>query len=103
MYKDKNNNLTHTFSEEFECPGCGQTMVELGGKFLSTPAWLFFDVNYDNDVKVNCSDVPKTIKVNEFTYKLILCQIRMSHMAHFKGIFLINDKFYLLDEQPKET
>jgi hypothetical protein len=62
--------------------------------FESTPAWLFIDVNYGGgrNEKVNCSEVPKLIKVNELNFNLLYCQIvvnaHSSTAAHFKGIFL---------------
>jgi hypothetical protein len=97
--RDENNSLTHTFSHGSKCPACCQTMIHRGGQFLSTPAWLFFDVNYtDNMVKLNCYEAPLSIRLNELTFKLLCCQIKMSHMAHFKGIFLIEDTFYMLDD-----
>jgi hypothetical protein len=59
FYRDENNNLTNTFSHASKCPGCSKTMIQHLGQFLSTPALLFFDMNYsDKMVKVNCYEVP---------------------------------------------
>jgi hypothetical protein len=100
---DINNNLIHTFSHGYECPLCEQTMNTRKGRFISTPAWLVFDINYkDHSTNVNCYDVPKLITVNEFTFKLLCCQIHTNEAsktsAHFKGIFLIEDIFYMVDD-----
>jgi hypothetical protein len=64
---------------------------------------FFFDIHYKSfDEKVHCSDVPKFIRVNKLTYKLLCCQIIVNAQsktaAHFKGIFLIDDCFFLVDD-----
>jgi hypothetical protein len=82
-------------------------MATRRGRFSLTPAWLFFDVNYrENQNSVNCSDVPKLIIVNELKFKLLCCQIHTNQEsktgAHFKGIFLIDGLFYMIDDLKKD-
>jgi hypothetical protein len=83
--RDENNNFTNTFSHASKCPCCSKTMIQHLGQFLSTPAWLFFDMNYsDNMMKVNCSEVPVSIRVNELKFKLTL---NVSHGSLQGNIF----------------
>ena len=45
--------------------------------------------------------MPKLIKIKDLCFKLLLSQIIIDEnkiTAHFKGIFLINDTFYLIDD-----
>ena len=69
---------------------------------------MFFDFNYSHgsSKKVNCSEVPKELKINELSFKLLCCQIIVNEQsktgAHFKGIFLIDDLFYLIDDLKKD-
>ena len=67
--------------------------------FLSKPAWLLFDVNYLSETeKVTCNQGPQIIKVKEYVFKLLFCQIivneRAGTSAHFKGIFYNYPIFY---------
>ena len=45
--------------------------------------------------------MPKLIIIKDLCFKLLLSQIIIDEnkiTAHFKGIFLINDTFYLIDD-----
>ena len=106
---DANNNLIYELSFGDICPLCNQKMDGNKGRFSSNPAWLFFDVNYNHKSfeKVNCSELPKVIQINELSFKLLCCQIIVNEQskagAHFKGIFLIDDSFYLIDDLKKDV
>ena len=105
---DANNNLIYELSFSDQCPLCKQKMDGNKGRFSLTPAWMFFDFNYSHgsSKKVNCSEVPKELKINELSFKLLCCQIIVNEQsktgAHFKGIFLIDDLFYLIDDLKKD-
>ena len=76
------------------------------GHFLKSPCWLYFDVLYDINEKrtLTCQMLPKSIIKQNFRFKLILAQIIVNggtKNAHFKGIFLINENFFLIDDLQK--
>ena len=101
--RDLNNNIVEQFLYEAQCSVCNIKAENINGSFVSTPIWLFFDIHYKCfDEKVHCSDVPKFIRVNKLTYKLLCCQIIVNAQsktaAHFKEVFLIDDCFLLVDD-----
>ena len=104
MLRDCNNNqvLVFQFSYGDNCVLCSTEMDANKGRFQSPPAWLFFSVNYTrHDQKVNCLDLPKIIKVQDLSFKLICCSIVVNgktSASHFKGIFLIEDQFHMLED-----
>ena len=57
-----------------------------------------------NKETVTCLQLPKHIRVQDLCFKLILAQILVndwSNSSHFKGIFLLNDAFYLVIDLDK--
>jgi hypothetical protein len=53
---------------------------------------------------LTCNQLEKEIKVQNLTFQLLVAQIIFNEnksSAHFKGLFLIDDKFYLIDDLQK--
>ena len=55
---------------------------------------LVFEHNFD----LNLDEVPLCININDKTFKLLYCSIYDSHLEHFRSIFILNSKYYLIDD-----
>ena len=104
---DKNKAI---YEFEYEsCRNCCKKMDLMDLQFRSVPAWLYLDTVYgDNQLNNNLGHtmLPKKLKINNYTYQLLLAQIiiisdDINIANHFKGIFLINNNFYLIDDLQK--
>ena len=103
------NSVRYSLATRF-CRNCGGEMSEVVGSvsFLVCPSWLYFDVHYEiNDKRqLTCLMLPMHIRINNLDFKLIMAQIIVNSRtknAHFKGIFLINEKFFLIDDLCKNN
>jgi hypothetical protein len=95
--KYADNNLVYEITFGEKCQYCRKKISGNKGRFESTPAWLYFDFNYRTNIdSVNHTHVPKMISVGDLNYKLLYCQIKDGD--HFRGIFLIHDNFYMIDD-----
>ena len=104
MLRDGNNKVVFQFSNGDNCMLCNTEMDSSIGRFTAVTAGVvvFFTVNYTrHDQKVNCLDLPKIIKVQGLSFKLICGSIVVNEKtsaSHFKGIFLVEEQFHMLDD-----
>ncbi len=108
---NSNNVYKPLFYLEYFCDTCKSVLSEKSGAFVSNPAWLYFDMNYRQtntrrEDYLTCNHLEKESpeKVQNLTFQLLVAQIIFNEnksSAHFKGLFLIDDKFYLIDDLQK--
>ena len=109
IYKHTSSNFYYDINGQYSlgkhyCSKCRKIMSVIKGSenFLTKPAWLYFDINYlQKNQKLSCFRIPKRIEINELNFKLIIAQILVNENkedAHFKGVFLINDSYFLLND-----
>jgi len=69
----------------------------VSNQFLNTPPFLLIHVDAKTKVNVNVKELPNQIEINSFTYKFLFCNFKPSPQQ-FKAIFMINNKFFLVDD-----
>ncbi len=96
--RDSLNELFQDFFLFQECTLCRKIVKsKLQGIFNVKPAFLYCETFYkDNTVNLNCYQLPRYLEIRSLTYKLLLAQIKIKD--HFKGIFLLSDNFFLIDD-----
>lgn len=94
LYFDKQHGETQLNLFQRSCYVCKRQDLEFFHKFLYTPRWLFIDTMITSNFSVY--DLPKTIAFGQSKY-LLLCATFFKS-GHFRGIFFINSKFYLVDD-----
>jgi hypothetical protein len=96
--RDSSNEIFHDFFLLLECRLCRRVVKSKHkGNFNIEPAFLYCETFYkDNTANLKCNQLPRYIEINDLNYKLLLAQIKIGE--HFKGIFLLNEKFYLIDD-----
>jgi hypothetical protein len=71
------------------------------GNFCVKPGFLYCEMFYseinDSTTHIKCHELPKLISLNNLNFKLLLAQIYINN-NHFKGIFLLDEKFVLIDD-----
>jgi hypothetical protein len=73
--RDDSNKLTHDFFFA-KCRKCKTDVsCSLSGNFNINPAFLYCEMSYKNTTKpINCYELPKLLKINNLTFKLLLAQ-----------------------------
>jgi hypothetical protein len=80
-----------------ECRKCKNNIISEHGNFVTKPAFLYCEILYKSMTdSVKCYELPEFIYIKDLTFKLILAQIYEHN--HFLGIFLLKDKFVVLND-----
>jgi hypothetical protein len=101
-FDEVNENIQYSFAVRY-CNLCSNKILSKNnGTFLSIPAWLYFDVNYDLDsnFKLHINHVPRIISINGDSYKFLCAIINntVNKINHFRGIFLLDEKYCFVDD-----
>ena len=81
--------------EKFICRSCNSEMdKELQFKY-EEPCWLVCEIS--PRLKLTADLLPTQIKLNQKEYKL-LCATYNTGASHFVGIFILNNKYYVVDD-----
>jgi hypothetical protein len=93
IFFNKINNqiiLYSCFTEK--CSNCNEE-ITTGIDFYLQNNFVFIESANNN---IFISDLPKTIKIQNKTYRLLCCTVHS--VGHFIGIFHLNDIFYVIDD-----
>ena len=88
------NKLVLNIQTKSLCPSCGFEVNRKVNFVNGEPCWLICEI--DAELRVSVSSLPRKLSLNRREYKL-LCATYNSN-AHFIGIFLLNNKFYIVND-----
>ena len=90
-----NNDFILNVQTNKKCNRCDKD-YECAIKFFKDPCWLICEI--DAQTEAHIESLPKSIMLNKKLYNL-LCATYHDGIAHFKAIFLLNNKFYVVDDR----
>ncbi len=95
------NEIVLNVTEKFTCRSCNIEMdKELEFKYKE-PCWLVCEIS--PRLKLSADLLPTHVKLNQKEYKL-LCATYNTGASHFVGIFILNNKYYVVDDlEPNST
>ena len=96
LVKDENNNTYININEFAECVEC-KTLCQ--GKFVSTPFCLLVEICSEK-YNINLNDIPLQITIDGNEYHFLFFTLFVKR-NHFRSIFRLNSKFYLIDNLKK--
>lgn len=82
------------YSRELTCYVCNEKYQE-HSRFLMTPPFLIIEVDYKSKIRVDM--LPIDLNFNNHAYRFLSCNFKSSS-RHFKAIFYLNNKFFLVDD-----
>ena len=64
--------------------------------FENPPPWLFIQTYKTKAIYVN--ELPKLLTINDLNYQILCVTIHTKTPEHFRSIFYLNSRFYLIDD-----
>jgi hypothetical protein len=94
-FQKNNNNVSLTFSNKINCSVCLKKVV-FECYFENHPPWLFIQTYKTKAIYVN--ELPKLLTFKDKTYQILCATVHTKTPQHFRSIFYLNSRFYLIDD-----
>ena len=96
VFQKKSNVISLEFTRHENCQTCKKKIV-LDVEFIFNPPWIYVQTNLKNPIFV--TELTKTLKFGNKIFQFLRAIIYAKN--HFRSIFCLNSKIYLVDDLSK--